>query len=116
MKRRFVEATRFTTERERMEHAGELTHDDLVALEQAILANPEAGDLVPGTGGFRKIRIAQRAVSRGKRGGARVYYLDLPRAQVTHLLAVYGKRQQVDLSAAERRALAAVAKLLKEET
>ena len=62
MKRRFVEATRFTTERERMEHAGELTHDDLVALEQAILANPEAGDLVPGTGGFRKIRIASGLV------------------------------------------------------
>jgi hypothetical protein len=45
-----------------------------------------------------------------------VYYLDLPRAQVTHLLAICGKRQRVDLSAAERHALAAVAKLLKEET
>lgn len=99
-----------------MERAGELSHDDLVALEQAILANPEAGDLVPGTGGFRKIRLAQRAVGRGKRGGARVYYLDLPRVQVTHLLAIYGKCQQGDLSADERRALAAVAKLLKEKT
>ena len=99
-----------------MERAGELTHDDLVALEQAILQDPEAGDLVPGTGGFRKIRLAQRAVRRGKRGGARVYYLDLPHAQVTHLLAIYGKRQQEDLSAAERRALAAIAKLLKEES
>ena len=84
--------------------------------EEAIRGGDEAGDLVPGTGGFRKIRIAQRAVSRGKRGGARVYYLDLPRAQVTHLLAIYGKRQQIDISAAERRALAAVAKVLKEET
>ena len=111
-----MEATRFTAERERMERAGELTQDDLVALEQAILSNPEAGDLVPGTGGFRKIRIAQRAVGRGKRGGARVYYLDLPRAHVTHLLAIYGKRQRADLSAMERRSLAAVAKLLKEET
>ena len=111
-----MEATRFSAERERMERAGEFSHDDLVALEQAILANPEAGDLVPGTGGFRKIRIAQRAVGRGKRGGARVYYLDLPRPQVTHLLAIYGKRQRQDLSADERRALAMVAKLLKEET
>lgn len=111
-----MEATRFTAARERMERAGELSHDDLLALEQAILANPESGDLVPGTGGFRKIRLAQRAVGRGKRGGARVYYLDLPRAHVTHLLAIYGKRQREDLSADERRALAGVARLLKEET
>ncbi len=110
-----MEATRFTVERERMERAGEFSPEDLVALEQAILADPEAGDLVPGTGGFRKIRLGQRAVRRGKRGGARVYYLDLPRIGVTHLLAIYGKREQGDLSADERRALAAVAKLLKEE-
>jgi hypothetical protein len=41
--------------------------EDMVALEKDIIANPEAGDLVRGTGGLRKIRLGQRSVGRGKR-------------------------------------------------
>jgi hypothetical protein len=98
-----------------MERAGEITQDDITALEQDILTNPEAGDLVPGTGGLRKIRVGQRRVRRGKRGGLRVYYLDLPALSVTHLIAVFGKREKVDLSPAERKAIAALVRWLKEE-
>ena len=87
-----------------------------MALEQTILADPEAGDLVPGTGGLRKIRAAQRSVARGKRGGVRVYYLDLPGHEVTHLLAIFGKREKSDLSVKERREVAALVTLLKKET
>lgn len=87
-----------------------------MALEQTILMDPEAGDLVPGTGGLRKIRAAQRGVGRGKRGGVRVYYLDLPGRHVTHLLAIFGKREKSDLSVAERRKVSALVRLLKEET
>lgn len=93
----------------------ELSHDDMVALEQSILADPQAGDLVPGTGGLRKIRLGQRAVGRGKRGGVRVYYLDLPRRAVTHLLAIFGKREKTDLSPSERRQIAVLVKELKKE-
>ncbi len=71
---------------------------------------------MPGTSGLRKIRVGQRQVGRGKRGGARVYYLDLPRRAVTHLVAIFGKREKSDLSPAERRAVAALVKQLKEET
>jgi hypothetical protein len=47
---------------------------------RTIAATPEAGDLMPGTGGYRKLRFARSGM--GKRGGARVVYLyggeDLP--------------------------------------
>ena len=41
-----------------------------------LASNPTAGNLIPGTGGVRKLRFAMQG--RGKRGGARViyYYLD----------------------------------------
>ena len=115
MRRRFVESRGFSADRSRLERAGELSHDDLVALEQSILVDPEAGDLVPGTGGLRKVRLGQRKVRRGKTGGMRVYYLDLPRRGVTHLVAIFGKREQSDLSARERRAIAELVRALKEE-
>lgn len=116
MKRRFVESSGFSADRGRLERGRELTHDDLVALEQGILADPQTGDLVPGTGGLRKVRLGQRQAGRGKRGGIRVYYLDLPHRGVTHLLAIFGKREKADLSPGERRAVAALVKQLKEET
>jgi len=100
--RRFVESRGFSADRDRLERDGEITLEDIVALEQDILANPDAGDLVPGTGGLRKVRLAQRQVRRGKRGGLRVYYLDLAASKVTHLVAIFGKREKTDLSAAER--------------
>jgi hypothetical protein len=116
VKRRFVESSGFSDDRRRLERARELGHDDVVALEQSILADPEAGDLVPGTGGLRKIRVGQRGVGRGKRGGVRIYYLDLPRRGVTHLVAIFGKREKADLSPAERKLVAALVKRLKEES
>ena len=68
--------------------------------------------------GFSEDRkqLGQRALGRGKRGGVRVYYLDLPRRGVTHLVAIFGKREKSDLSPAERRVVAALVKQLKEET
>ena len=90
--------------------------ENLVALEQDIMANPDTGDLVPGTGGLRKVRLRQRQVRRGKRGGLRVHYLDLAASKVTHLVAIFGKREKSDLSPLERKAVAALVRKLKEET
>ena len=53
-----------------------------------IAANPEAGDVIPGSGGCRKVRWA--ASGRGKRGGARVIYF-LERECTIWLLIVYTK-------------------------
>lgn len=74
----------------------------------AIAANPEAGDLMPGTGGYRKLRFARSGM--GKRGGARVIYLyggkDLP----IFLITIYAKSEKGNLSKAEQNALAKTAK------
>ena len=106
----------FNEDRRRRERARELGHDDLLALEQSILVDPQKGDLVPGTGGLRKVRVGQRQVGRGKSGGVRVCYLDLPHRAVAHLVAIFRKREKADLSPSERRAVAALVKQLKEET
>lgn len=58
-----------------------LSDDEYGALQQALVANPEAGDVVPRSGGVRKLRWS--AAGRGKRGGIRViYYLRSRQGQV----------------------------------
>lgn len=59
-----------------------------------IAANPSAGDVIPGSGGCRKVRWAARG--RGKRGGARVIYF-LQAEHTIWLLIVYRKAKFDDL-------------------
>ena len=66
-------------------------------------ANPEAGEIIPETGGVRKIRRA--LAGRGKRGGARVIYYYHNERLPLFLLAVYGKNEKANLSQAERKAM-----------
>ncbi len=47
----------------------------LEKVEQEILNNPEVGDVIPGVGGVRKMRISDPSRGKGKRGGYRVIYL-----------------------------------------
>lgn len=66
-------------------------------------ANPESGEIIPGTGGVRKIRWALRGA--GKRGGTRViYYYHNDRLPVI-LLSAYAKNRKANLSQAERNAM-----------
>ncbi len=69
---------------------GDLLGDDEYALlQQALIANPELGDVIPGSGGVRKMRWG--AAGRGKRGGLRViYYLRTRQGQIW-MLTVYPK-------------------------
>lgn len=75
-------------------------------LQLRLVADPEAGQLIPGTGGLRKIRW--QGSGRGKRGGVRViYYWVVPNAVVLMLL-MYGKNEQDDLTAAQKKVLVAL--------
>jgi hypothetical protein len=54
-----------------------------------LAANPEAGDVIPGTGGLRKVRWKRAGM--GKRGGARVIYFNQLDRGLIWLLIVYAK-------------------------
>src|SRR5665213_606213 len=77
-----------------------------------VAANPQAGQLVPGTGGVRKLRWALQG--RGKRGGARVLYYFHSEQVPLFLLAAYGKNEKANLSKAERNAMARLIPMLME--
>lgn len=109
MRRLFVEATSF---QKRVDKAGQAA---LMAIQQAILKTPEAGALMPGTGGLRKLRMADAGRGKGKRGGFRVIYFDLPGAERTYLLALYDKGEKADISPDEKKGLRELVKILKLE-
>jgi hypothetical protein len=77
--------------------------DDYQELQRELVAEPDSGDLIPRSGGLRKIRMA--LPGRGKRGGARViYYWITARSQIYMLLA-YAKNVQDDLTAEQLKRL-----------
>ena len=80
--------------------------DAYIALQKVLVLNPSAGDVIEGTGGIRKMRVA--AKGHGKRGGARVIYYHFVSASQIALLMIYPKNEQQDLTAEERKALKAV--------
>ena len=70
---------------------------------------PDAGDVIKGTGGLRKLRFADPRRGKGKRGGLRViYYLWAGGSQVW-LFTIYDKDEADDLSPADRVQLARLA-------
>ena len=84
-----------------------LTDDEYRELQLHLSRDPEAGDMIPGTGGFRKLRWADTRRRKGKRGGLRlIYYYFLADSQIW-LMTVYDKDSVVDLSPAEKRVLKA---------
>lgn len=82
-----------------------LDDDGFRELQQAMLRHPDAGDLIEGTGGLRKLRHGDPRRGKGKRGGLRViYYWWDGRAQFW-LFTLYDKDEMADLSARERKLL-----------
>lgn len=88
-----------------------LESEDAFELELFIAANPKAGDLIPGTGGIRKLRWA--ASGRGKRGGARIIYYYHSSAMPLFLLAAYTKNTKIDLTGNEKKQLTKLTEQLK---
>lgn len=84
--------------------------DEMTAVVDLIAANPEAGEIMPGCGGARKLRVAKPG--KGKSGGYRVitYFggADVP----VFLLTVFGKNEKANLTKGERNDLAKLTKLL----
>lgn len=66
-----------------------LSEDQIGELQEYIARTPDRGDLIPGTGGVRKLRYAYDGL--GKRGGLRVIYYVRERESHIWLIAMYGK-------------------------
>lgn len=76
-------------------------------LQIGLLQNPEAGDVIQGTGGLRKARFSDEARSKGKRSGLRLIYYWWVDGSQFWLFTLYDKNEQTDLSSVQKKALKA---------
>lgn len=83
---------------------------DIFELEMLLAEQPDAGDLIPGGRGLRKLR--RPAKGHGKRGGARVIYYHVSRQHIILLIVAYAKNEQEDL---DRKQLQILSTLIKSE-
>ena len=84
------------------------TEEEYEGLISFLAQQPDAGDLIPNTGGIRKLRWA--AKGQGKRGGARVIYYFRDLNVPVYLLAVYAKGEKINLTEAEKKVMRGMVK------
>ena len=107
MKALFVELPAFSRYREDY-----LDDERFRELQKSMLKNPEAGDVIEGTGGLRKLRHGDPRRGKGKRGGLRVIYYWWDGARQFWLFTLYDKDEMDNLSSDEKKALK---RMLKDE-
>jgi hypothetical protein len=100
MRATFVELPPFERLRERY-----LGDESFKALQEQMMKDPDAGDVISGTGGLRKLRFADERRGKGKSGGLRVIYFWKVADDQFWLFTVYDKDEASDLSAEQRKAL-----------
>src|SRR6476619_6626882 len=85
-----------------------LTDEEYSELQGVLVVQPDAGDLIENTGGLRKVRWSQQKRGKGKRGGIRVIYYWRVSDSLIYMLFAYSKNEQDDLSARQKKVLAAL--------
>lgn len=101
----FLELQGFSKRRQAL-----LPDDEFRAFQEILINDPEAGDTISGTGGFRKIRWSRPGT--GKRGGVRVIYYNVTIKGRIYLALIYPKNEQDELSQEQKKMLRQVAELL----
>jgi len=94
----FIETPIFTADVKKL-----LSDEEYAALQWHLVAHPNAGDLIVGTGGLRKIRWT--STGRGKRGGTRVIYFHVVAHSQIRMILIYRKGIKDDLTPAEKKIL-----------
>jgi len=101
----FIETKPFTLDWDRFQ----LQDDDLRTIQQAIGNDPTCGDVVRGTNGVRKFRMARRGS--GKSGGFRVFYAAFPDYETVFLVGLLSKHEEGNITAADRKIMASAVAL-----
>ncbi len=96
----FIELPAFERSRETY-----LDDDGFSRLQEALMANADAGEVIQGTGGLRKLRFSDARRSKGKRGGLRVIYYYWAGGPEFWLFTLYDKHEMADLTPKQREAL-----------
>ena len=82
-----------------------LRDDDYSSLQRYLEQCPDSGDLIPGTGGLRKLRWQDQTRGKGKRGGLRIIYYYFLSDQQIWFLTIYDKNEAADLTPTQKKAL-----------
>ena len=82
-----------------------LDDERFALLQEALMGDPECGDLIAGTGGLRKMRFGDARRGKGKRGGLRVIYFWWEAGSQFLLFTLYDKDEMADLTAKEKKVL-----------
>lgn len=101
MKATFIELPSF--ERFRKNY---LDDEGFSLLQQFLMESPQAGDLIKGTGGLRKLRFSDERRQKGKRSGTRIIYYWWNNSSQFWLFTLYNKDEMSDISDKERSLLA----------
>ena len=80
-----------------------ISDDEYSQLQRALVVNPEAGAVILGGGGLRKLRWA--VSGKGKSGGLRIIYYWYAREEIIYMLFVYKKSEQEDLTSKQKKIL-----------
>ncbi|AIK95656.1 type II toxin-antitoxin system RelE/ParE family toxin [Candidatus Odyssella acanthamoebae] len=72
-----------------------LDNDEYAAFQWDLALHPEKGDIIPSSGGLRKIRWS--AKGKGKRGGVRVIYFYQNKQGQIWLLTIYAKNEDENI-------------------
>ena len=88
-----------------------LDDEDLRELQEQILIDPQKGNVVPGTGGLRKIRFQYH--KKGKRGGIRVLYVDIVVVEKIYLITAYSKGDIENVNEAQKKQISNMVESLK---
>ena len=113
MERTVIQLPDFSEDLDALISENKLLIKDYEDFEWRLVKNPQEGDVIPGLSGIRKTRL--KAAHRGKRGGFRIDYLDVPEKGKLYMLVIYSKNVKDDLSSDEKKIIARLVKQLKEE-
>jgi mRNA-degrading endonuclease RelE of RelBE toxin-antitoxin system len=90
-----------------------MSDEEYSELQKTLFQHPDVGDVIPGSGGLRKVRWRQKG--RGKRGGIRIIYYWVSRDDQIWMLYAYRKARQIDLNSKQLAVLSKIVERWKDE-